>query len=98
MLASVPVMIELLDPSAESTPMSRPAAPRLDAVDGVTIALLDISKPRGSLVMDRMEERLRSMGATPIRFMKPAFAKPAPADLRKEITRQCGAVIEALAD
>jgi hypothetical protein len=33
-----------------------------------------------------------------LRFAKPTFTKPAPADLRHEIATQCDAVIEALAD
>jgi hypothetical protein len=91
-------MTMLLDPTAESEPSTRPLAPRLSGLSGVTVALLDISKPRGSLVIDHFESRLRQLGATPIRFVKPTFAKPAPVDLRAEITAQCGAVIEALAD
>ncbi len=32
------------------------------------------------------------------RYAKPTFAKPAPVDLRHEITTECEVVIEALAD
>ncbi|SVB15792.1 uncharacterized protein METZ01_LOCUS168646 [marine metagenome] len=38
------------------------------------------------------------MGATVVRYAKPTFTKPAPVDLRHEISTQCDAVIEALAD
>jgi hypothetical protein len=38
------------------------------------------------------------MGATVLRYKKPTFAKPAPVDLRREISTQCHLVIEALAD
>jgi len=41
---------------------------------------------------------LAGRGAEVLRFRKPTFAKPAPADLRHEITVRCEAVVEALAD
>ncbi|MDP5109175.1 MAG: hypothetical protein NWP73_05365, partial [Ilumatobacteraceae bacterium] len=65
---------------------------------GHTIALLDISKPRGNVFLDRIEELLTERGAKVKRFAKPTFTKPAPVDLRHEIATQCTLVIEALAD
>ncbi len=88
----------LLDPTGERNPASRPRLPRLASLDGRTVGLLDISKPRGDLFLDRVEERLRGSGATVLRFRKPTFTKPAPVDLRQEIASRCDAVIEALAD
>jgi hypothetical protein len=88
----------LLDPSSELSPTSRPRLPRLDSVDGRRVGLLDISKPRGDLFLDRLEQRLRERGAEVLRFRKPTFTKPAPLDLRQEIASRCDAVIEALAD
>ncbi len=66
---------------------------------GKTIALLDISKPGGSVFLDRIEARLRAQYgvAGVIREMKPTFAKPAPAEVLEKI-RGADAVIEALAD
>jgi len=88
----------VLDPTAERTPGHRERTARLDTVEGKTIGLLDISKPRGSVFLDRIQEHLESDGATVRRYRKPTFAKPAPVDLRHEITTSCHAVIEALAD
>ena len=88
----------LLDPTSERNPASRPRLPRLASLDGRTVGLLDISKPRGDLFLDRVEERLRASGATVLRYRKPTFTKPAPVDLRQEIASRCDAVIEALAD
>jgi hypothetical protein len=88
----------LLDPTSERQLAIRPRATRLDALDGRTIGLLDISKPRGSVFLDRVEARLRDRGAAVLRFAKPTFTKPAPVDLRHEIATRCDAVIEALAD
>jgi hypothetical protein len=91
-------MTILLDPTAERRPVSRPLTDRLDSLDGVTVALLDISKPRGNLFLDALEGLLGSRGAVVRRYAKPTFAKPAPIDLRAKIAEECGAVIEALAD
>jgi hypothetical protein len=65
---------------------------------GLTVGLLDISKARGDVFLDRIEERLVEIGADVRRFKKPTFTKPAPVDLRHEISIQCQVVIEALAD
>ena len=91
-------MTILLDPTAERRPVSRPLTDRLDSLDGVTVGLLDISKPRGDVFLDSLENLLGSRGAIVRRYAKPTFAKPAPIDLRAKIAEECGAVIEALAD
>jgi len=88
----------LLDPTSERTPAARERLPRLESLDGRTIGLLDISKPRGDLFLDRLEQRLRERGAEVKRYRKPTFTKPAPVDLRHEIAVNCDAVVEALAD
>jgi len=88
----------LLDPTSERNLAIREPAPRLDAIEGATIGLLDISKPRGDLFLNRIEQRIRERGGEVIRFAKPTFAKAAPANLRHEIATRCDAVIEALAD
>ncbi len=88
----------LLDPTSERHLAIRPRAPRLEKIEGATIGLLDISKPRGDLFLNRIEERIKERGGRVIRFAKPTFAKAAPANLRHEIATQCDAVIEALAD
>jgi hypothetical protein len=88
----------LLDPTSERAPALRERLPRLESLDGRRIGLLDISKPRGDLFLDRLEQRLRERGADVKRFRKPTFTKPAPVDLRHEIAVNCDAVVEALAD
>jgi hypothetical protein len=88
----------LLDPTSERAPALRERLPRLESLDGRTIGLLDIAKPRGDLFLDRLEQRLRERGAAVKRFRKPTFTKPAPVDLRHEIAVSCDAVVEALAD
>ena len=88
----------LLDPTNESEPPLREAAPRLASLEGATVGLLDISKARGDVFLDRLENRLGERGIAVLRFAKPTFTRPAPVDLRQEIAQQCDAVIEALAD
>jgi len=88
----------LLDPTSERATALRQRLPRLESLAGRTIGLLDISKPRGDLFLDRLEQHLRERGANVKRFRKPTFTKPAPVDLRHEIAVSCDAVVEALAD
>jgi hypothetical protein len=91
-------MTVVLDPTAGKVGQSIETVPRPASIEGLTIGLLDISKPRGDKFLDRLEERLVDKGATVIRYAKPTFTKPAPVDLRHEIATTCDAVIEALAD
>jgi hypothetical protein len=92
-------MTILLDPTDERVPIDRALAARSGRVRG-PIALLDISKPRGDVFLDRLAERLqdRLSGVELRRYAKPTFTRPAPEDLRRKITAECGSVIEALAD
>ena len=88
----------VLDPTSERNPAVRERVPRPAALEGLVVGLLDISKARGDVFLDRLEARLRDGGANVKRYRKPTFAKPAPVDLRKQIAEECGAVVEALAD
>ncbi len=91
-------MTTVLDPTSEKTPATRERARRPESLAGLTVGLLDISKPRGNVFLDRVAERLTGLGAAVNRYTKPTFTKPAPVDLRHEIATECDAVIEALAD
>ena len=88
----------VLDPTSERSPAERQRNDRPPSLDGRRVGLLDISKARGDVFLDRLEERLRERGLDVQRFRKPTFTKPAPADLRYEISTKCDVVIEALAD
>jgi hypothetical protein len=92
-------MTTILDPTDERVPVRRALTARPEALAG-TVALLDISKPRGNVLIDRLEARLaeRLPNVTFKRYNKPTFTKPAPEDLRRKIAEECGFVIEALAD
>jgi hypothetical protein len=88
----------ILDPTGERAVAERARLARPTSVSGLTVGLLDISKPRGNVFLDRIEQRLTAIGANVKRYRKPTFAKPAPVDLRHEIATECHVVIEALAD
>ena len=88
----------ILDPTAESEPVGRARLPRPKALEGLALGLLDISKARGDVFLDRLEARFVEAGAEVRRYKKPTFTKPAPIDLRRQIAAECSAVVEALAD
>ncbi len=88
----------VLDPTGERTVAERQQLDRPAAIGGLRVGLLDISKPRGDVFLDRLQELLTEAGAKVARYRKPTFTKPAPVDLRHEIATQCDLVIEALAD
>jgi hypothetical protein len=92
-------MTTILDPTDERVPVRRALTARPESITGV-VGLLDISKPRGDVLLDQLEKRLgeRLPGVTINRYAKPTFTKPAPEDLRRKIAEECGFVIEALAD
>lgn len=89
----------LLDPTNEEIPVARQITPRPEAITG-RIGFLDISKRRGNVLLDRLQEaleqRLPQIEIT--RYMKPTFSKPAPDDLRQEIKKDNDFVVVALAD
>ena len=92
-------MTTILDPTDERVPIERSITTRSEEITG-TLALLDISKPRGNVLLDqlaiRLAERLPNVSIE--RFSKPTFTKPAPAELRQEIKEKADFVVEALAD
>lgn len=91
-------MTTILDPTSGRKVVERERLARPASLVGLTVGLLDISKPRGDVFLDRIEQRLTGIGANVKRYIKPTFAKLAPVDLRHQITTECQVVIEALAD
>lgn len=91
-------MTIILDPTSERTVPSRKRVTRPASLSGKVVGLLDISKPRGDVFLDRVADRLKADGVTTLRFTKPTYTKPAPIDLRHEIAGKCAVLIEALAD
>ena len=92
-------MTTIMDPTDERVPVSRTITPRPEVISG-SVAFLDISKPRGNVLIDRLETLMaqRLPDVTFNRYSKPTFAKPAPDQLRQEIRDSNDFVVEALAD
>jgi hypothetical protein len=88
----------MLDPTSELSPTERPRRTRPSTIDGMTIGLLDISKRRGDVFLDRIEERLQERAISVRRYRKPRFSILAPPELKQQIRNECDLVIEALAD
>jgi hypothetical protein len=92
-------MTTILDPTDERVPVERQVTKRTGSLSG-TIALLDISKPRGNVLLDEVERLLTGAapGISVRHYAKPTFAKPCPDDLRHQIRDECDYLVEALAD
>ncbi len=84
-----------LDPTAELSPTAKPLLPRLSSLEGKTIGLLDIAKPRGDVFLNRIEA-LFSVNVK--RYKKPTMTRVAPVAVKQQLALECDAVIEALAD
>lgn len=89
----------LLDPRGINTASPFKLCPRSPDMAG-GVALLDISKPGGLKLLDRIEARLRAdFPNTPVfRFKKPTFCRPCPDLLRAQVISKCRMVVSALAD
>jgi len=88
----------LLDPTAERAPAGRSLAPRPASLKGLTVGLLDISKARGNVLLDRLEELLSAQDIVVRRYRKPTFARIAPTELKQQIVEECDLLVEGLAD
>ncbi|MCX7275483.1 MAG: hypothetical protein NTV19_20610 [Burkholderiales bacterium] len=91
-------MSVVMDPTSEQSPSSRERLVRPDRLEGLTVGLLDISKPRGDVFLDRLDALLTGRGIAVRRYMKPTVAKPAPLPLRQQMIGEVDVVIEGLAD
>lgn len=89
----------ILDPTDERVPIQRQLTTRPATLTNA-IGLLDISKPRGNVLIDRLEALItdRLPEITVRRYKKPTHTKPAPEALRNQILEECDFIVEALAD
>jgi hypothetical protein len=88
----------LLDPTSEIEISGRARLAKPKSLDGLTVALLDISKPRGDVFLDRLEQLMTDSGIVVRRYMKPSVAWPAPVEIQQAIAQECDIVVKALAD
>lgn len=88
----------LLDPTSEHGAARREPREKPSSLSGLTVGLLDISKARGDVFLDRIDALFGARGVQTVRFKKPTFTKPAPVELVQEIATHCDVVVEGLAD
>lgn len=88
----------LMDPTSELSPTRREPIARPESLEGKTVGLLDISKPRGNIFLDRLEDLLGQRGIKTRRYSKPTFTRVAPVEVKQQIAIECDVVVEALAD
>jgi hypothetical protein len=90
--------MEYVSPFDERRRGAEPRAPRSISLEGATVALLDINKRRGDEFLDRIEELLRSRGASTFRITKEIFSKPAAPEIIRRIANRGDLAVEGLAD
>lgn len=88
----------LLDPTAERVSAMRALLARPASLHDLTVGILDISKARGNVFLDRIDEQLAARGITVKRYRKPTFTRVAPTALKQQIAAECNVIIEGLAD
>ena len=91
-------MTLLVDPTGETESIARPRPARPQSLEGLTVGILDISKARGNVFLDRLERRFSDVGVAVKRYRKPTFARPAPVELTQQISTEVDLVVEGLAD
>ena len=91
--------MQIVDPTDEREIIRRQLAERTGRLEG-TVALLDISKPRGDVLISRIQQRLgEQFPALEFRhYEKPHYMRVAPDELYERIRGECDFVIEAMAD
>jgi hypothetical protein len=91
--------MQILDPTHELTAVKFPLAPRPVTLSG-KIALLDINKPRGDKLLDRLQvlftENYPEVELK--RYKKLSCSKLCQPELRDQIVNECDLVVEGLAD
>ncbi len=91
-------MTILLDPTAERSPTIRARLARPAKLDGLTVGILDISKPRGDVFLDRLDERFSARGIAVKRYRKPTMTRPAPLPVRQQMGTEVNLAVIGLAD
>ena len=91
-------MQNLLDPTGELDPISKKPLKKIKATPSTIVGLIDISKAKGDVFLDRIEKLFIKKGLQTKRYKKPTFARPAPISLIQQITTEVNVVVQGLAD
>ena len=92
--------IEVLSPAALTRETVVPLAPRVPALEGRVVGLLDNSKSGSRPFLDRVEELLRREHGVSnvVRYAKRAAALPIPEEMLAAASATCDVVINGIAD
>ncbi|MDA1099830.1 MAG: hypothetical protein O2967_12680 [Proteobacteria bacterium] len=88
----------LLDPTGEREAAERPRLARPASLDGLTVGVLDISKARGDVFLERVAALIEGRGIAVKRYRKPTVARTAPMEIQQAIVKEVDVVVEGLAD
>jgi hypothetical protein len=90
----------IVDPAAESAAPGTALAPRLESLAGARLALIDNSKHRADVFLDRLQEVLADQYgvAACVRYRKTNPSIPTPAEALAELLAGNHALIHAIAD
>jgi hypothetical protein len=93
-------LYELVLPTDDRTGEARRLAPRLEALAGVRLGLLDNRKGNANVLLERVAEKLMAEhGVQDCHFEeKPIFSRPAPEGQLARLAETCAAVITAIGD
>ena len=90
--------VTLHDPTAELVSAQRPRRQPLESLDGKTVALFDIGKPRSDEFLDRLEAEMSKRGIRTARYGKPTNTRTASIETLQAVATQAEAVVLALSD
>jgi hypothetical protein len=96
---NVPKLV-LVSPVNEPVPTDSVLAPRLAALDGKRLGLLDNSKPKAGRLLDAVATILHAQyGFTAmVRLCKPSASKPAAPEVIDELAKTCDLVLVGVGD
>ncbi|MBT5082709.1 MAG: hypothetical protein HOM62_19255 [Rhodospirillaceae bacterium] len=88
----------LLDPTGEREAAERPRLARPTSLDGLTVGVLDISKARGDVFLEKVASLIEGRGIEVKRYRKPTVARTAPMAIQQAIVEEVDVVVEGQAD
>ena len=89
---------KLRDPTAETSPTRRARLAPPPALEGKTVALMDIGKSRGKEFIDRLEGHFKKAGIATRRYAKPTNTKVAPLAVMQQMAAEAQLAVIALSD
>ena len=90
--------IILHDPTAELSSTLRPRKTPPTSLEGKTVALFDIGKPRSDEFLDSIETLMSERGVTLKRYAKPTNTRTAPVETLQAVAEEADVVVVALSD